>query len=72
MKSFYWDIFLMVVTYGILTYLSIRLMRKKRRHFGGDDDGGSQKPEIPIIPDLPDGVVWPSEVKEKEKEKLTV
>lgn len=67
MKSFYWDIFLMVLTYGILTYLSIRLMKKKRRYLGGNNDGGTKKPETPIIPDLPDGVIWPSDIKEEEK-----
>jgi len=56
----------MVLTYGILTYLSIRLMKRKRRNTNGNNDGGMKRPERPIIPDLPDGVVWPDDVSEEE------
>jgi len=56
----------MVLTYGILTYLSIRLMKRKRRKPNGNNDGGFKRPEQPIIPDLPDGVVWPNDIEEKE------
>lgn len=66
MKSFYWDIFLMLITYGILTYLSIHLMRKrKNRNSNGDDNGGNKVVDKPIIPDLPDGVIWPDDVPEE-------
>jgi len=66
MKSFYWDIFLMLLTYGILTFLSIRLMKSKRRNGGGNDNGGSELTDQPIIPQLPDGVIWPVETPEEE------
>ena len=67
MNGFYWDMFLMVVTYGILTYLSIRLMRQRKRRIGGNnDEGGSNSLETPIFPDLPDGVIWPQEELEEE------
>lgn len=68
MKGFYYDIFLMFLTYGILTYLSIKLMKsRKRKGFGGGNDGGQKKPELPILPDLPTGVIWPDQIKEKEE-----
>jgi hypothetical protein len=68
MKSFYWDIFLMVITYGILTYLSIRLMRKRKYKLNrkGGDEGGTGVPDQPIIPDLPDGVIWPHDEPKEE------
>ena len=56
----------MVLTYGILTYLSIRLMKRKKRSSGNRNDGGFKMPEKPILPDLPDGVRWPDEIEEKE------
>jgi len=68
MKSFYWDIFLMVITYGILTYLSIRLMRRRKHKLNrnGGDEGGMRLPNKPIIPDLPDGVIWPQDEPSEE------
>lgn len=68
MKGFYYDIFLMMLTYGILTYLCIRLMKKrKRKGFGGSNDGGWKKPDLPIYPDLPTGVVWPDQEEAQEE-----
>lgn len=68
MKSFYYDLFLMLMTYGILTVLSIKLMKaRKRRNLGGDEDGGLKRPDTPIIPDLPEGVVWPEQINKEEK-----
>lgn len=68
MKGFYYDIFLMLLTYGILTFLCIKLMKaRKKKGRGGDGDGGWKKPETPIFPDLPSGIIWPDEVKDKEE-----
>ena len=57
----------MLLTYGILTVLSIQLMRSKRRkNLGGSDEGNDDGPALPIVPDLPKGVIWPSDVVEEE------
>ena len=56
----------MLLTYGILTFLSIRLMRKRNRKKGGGDNGGFRNSDNPIIPDLPEGVIWPDEKLEEE------
>lgn len=67
MKSFYYDLFLMFLTYGILVILSIQLMKvRKRRKSDDDDEGRGPLPQKPIIPDLPDGVVWPNKPSIKE------
>ncbi|OEK02835.1 hypothetical protein BFP97_15475 [Roseivirga sp. 4D4] len=61
MKSIYYDIFLSGLTYVLLTYLTFRLM-KKRKSKGSDDDGGGTISTTPKI-DLPPGVVWPNDPK---------
>lgn len=67
MKSFYYDLFLMLLTYGILTVLSVKLMKaRKRRNRGGDEGGGFKKPDQPIMPDLPQGIIWPDQIDKKE------
>ena len=58
----------MFVTYEILTYLSIRLMKKrKRKSFGGNNDRVWRKPELPLHPESPTGVVWSNHIEEKEE-----
>lgn len=72
MKSLYYDIFLSGLTYVLLTYLTFRLM-KKRKSKGSDDDGGDLISNTPKI-DLPPGVVWPNDPEairsNKEEEVL--
>jgi len=71
MKSLYYDIFLSGLTYVLLTYLTFRLMKKKKSR-GSDDDDGDVISTPPRI-DLPPGVVWPNDPKaldHKEEEVL--
>ncbi|RKQ50519.1 hypothetical protein BXY85_1535 [Roseivirga pacifica] len=66
MNGFYYDMFLSGLTYVILVYLAFRLMRKRKRpNIGGDDGGQRNAPKTPIL-DLPPGIIWHSDLKQKE------
>lgn len=66
MNSFYYDLFLSGLTYVMLSYLAFRLMRKRKRpNRGGDNGGQNSMPDTPVL-DLPPGIIWHSDLKEKE------
>jgi len=74
MNAIYYDLFLSSLTYLLLIYLSVRLMRSRKRNTGNNDDGGQQQAEQPPVIDLPPGVSWPTDqtpqVPTKEKETI--
>lgn len=66
MRGFYYDIFLIFLTYGILGFLTYRLrLPRKNKSIGNDPDDGMGTSNQPIIPDLPEGVKWPEDLKEE-------
>ena len=71
MNSFYYDIALSILTYGLMGYLSYVAMRSRKPNDKGPDDGGIVVDTEPKI-DLPPGVVWPSDAPTRipEKEEL--
>ena len=53
------DLVLSGLVYVILTYLTFRLMRRRKKPGGHDDDRGNGFDLTPPQIDLPPGIAWP-------------
>lgn len=75
MSSLLVDLVLFGLTYVVLIYFVATLTKARldggRNNSGDDGDGGIEDYTPPKI-DLPPGVVWPSDVDKRKKDKTPV
>ncbi len=76
MSSLVVDLVLLGLTYVVLIYFVATLTKARlnggRNNSGGDDGDGGIEDYTPPKIDLPPGVVWPSDVDRRKKEKSPV